>query len=1229
MTQAAAPATKAAPPEVFATNLAALRRQNRDLADQLERTSSEPAQCQWVKTPEGPLSATSRGRSLASRHRPMEEARRLVDRVDLVEHPVIVVMGFGVGYHVRVLAEQMGKRGAVIVFEPDLALLRAVLERVDHSAWIEQSNVIILTDPGDRARLSSAMLGAESMVVMGLEFLEHPPSRPRLGEMSGQVTALFRDYVDTCRTTMVTTLLRSVDTVRNQMLNLHHYVAGPGVAPLQGVAAGHPAVIVSAGPSLQRNIARLAEPGVRDRCVIIAVQTTLKPLLAMGVKPHFVTALDYHRISQRFYEELTAEDVEGATLIADPKANPVILDSFPGVVRCFSAGFLDRLLGPLKREMGELPNGATVAHLAVYLARFLGCDPITLIGQDLGFTDGLYYAPGNAIHDVWAPELGPFNTVEMMEWQRIMRHRNHLSERKDVHGRSIFADVQMLTYLQQFERDFAEYQREGIRIIDATEGGIAKQHVQTMQLTEVLDRFATRPLPPLTCDEPATDHSRLAQARQRLVGIRRDIDVIARASRKSHELLTQMSEHVDDQPRVNRLFEKLAVHRKEVKQRMDTFRLLDSMNQLAAYKRLRADRRLDMQQQLEPRQRQAKQIERDLINVEWTGHAADEMKRVIDETIAVLDGAESVAATVEHAPGASSPTIDEVLDVAGDDGDAAGPVRVIGVVPVDLELDGLGRPRDLSASIAGRSVLQATLERVSHSRRLDRIVLVTNSREHVESLINREAINLPIEIHDIGGRPLGDEMPALAVARAFSPTAWRGGIGGMSIYDELFNPPLLTEVLEQHHADAAVLVGPDWPLVDIESESGVDAMVDRHRRVPKQLGFMFTQAAPGSGACLVSRRVVGDLTSRSRNCTAGAMLGYLPHLAQPDPIAREANMPVDPLLRSSLARMTADTPGRIDVFDRLLRECPEAGPLDAVAACEQADEQALRSQPEHLIIELTTERAGSGRFMRSLNPNGRAITRSAMSRELFDALFAGLREPARTVVTFAGVGDPLKHPMFDEMIAAAKQAGAVAVHVRTELAVDRATTDRLISAEPDVISIDLHADRAATYEAMLGGGESDFRCVLENIEYLAGRRRAFGTYRAANALQLPWIVPRMQRCPPTIDDLHPFYDRWMRLLGAAVIEGVPTSARGLEADESTFTHTNWTDRVERRELLRRMVVHSDGGVPIDERDVAGDNLVGRITPGDSVIDRWRDLYDKRRRRFESAERNEWPGVLLP
>ncbi len=134
------------------------------------------------------------------------------------------------------------------------------------------------------------------------------------------------------------------------------------------------------------------------------------------------------------------------------------------------------------------PRALTVAHLSFYLARYMGCNPIVLVGQDLGFEGNVYYAPGTPIERAWSSELNRFNSMEMMEWQRIARMRSVLQKVPDIHGRKIFTDAQMFTYLQQFERDVAVTEAT---VIDATEGGARITGTKVVPLKEVIDRYCT------------------------------------------------------------------------------------------------------------------------------------------------------------------------------------------------------------------------------------------------------------------------------------------------------------------------------------------------------------------------------------------------------------------------------------------------------------------------------------------------------------------------------------------------------------------------------------------------------------------------------------------------------------------------------------------------------------------------------------------------------------------
>ncbi len=92
---------------VLKSNLACLGERNSDLAEKLE-AATPCAEVSFEPTSQGVDAVVLAGKPLCSRHRPLDEADRLTESVDLIENAVIVVLGFGAGYHVRRLAERMG-----------------------------------------------------------------------------------------------------------------------------------------------------------------------------------------------------------------------------------------------------------------------------------------------------------------------------------------------------------------------------------------------------------------------------------------------------------------------------------------------------------------------------------------------------------------------------------------------------------------------------------------------------------------------------------------------------------------------------------------------------------------------------------------------------------------------------------------------------------------------------------------------------------------------------------------------------------------------------------------------------------------------------------------------------------------------------------------------------------------------------------------------------------------
>lgn len=1174
-------------------NLSCLGERNRDLQDAIRATPPHPA-IQFADTPQGVPAATFNGMQLCSRHRPLEEAQRQVDDIDLVEHAAVVVLGFGIGYHVRRLVERSAKATLIIVFESDLALLRAVFEHIDHSSWLKDALVLFITDATDRGVLAKKLEGAESILAQGVHFFEHPASRSRLREHSSQFTGLFSEFITAAKTTLMTTLMRSVDTTRNLLLNLDHYAAGPGIAELRGITAGRAAIVVSAGPSLHRNMHLLKDAAVCDRCVIIAVQTTLKPLLSAGIQPHFVTALDYHEISKRFYEDVRADDVRNVTLIAEPKAHPVILDSFPGPIRCCANPFLDKLLGPMKQPMGDLPAGATVAHLAFYLAKYLGCTHIAMIGQDLGFTDGLYYSPNNPIHKVWSPELNPFNTIEMMEWQRIVRHRLHLRKLKDGQGKSIYTDAQMHTYLQQFERDFAESKREGITIVDATEGGVAKQHTIAMSLDEFLDRHVRQaaPLPTMPVARIDLDSKRLSETRKRIAHVRGEVHRLREVSRETAGLLREMLDDQHDLAKMARHFQKIDRNRKEVEKRFETFELLNTLNQMGVFNRMKTDRRLHMSANLKPIERQRLELERDLANVTWIADAATELMEQLESSEALFVRREKDCSGAESAEKKQISTATHRTATSPKDERQAS--QIAALIAIDPHRNGLGVPRSLGEPFNGHSVLQASLERVGQSKAIASIILIVPQSFDVEPLIDRSRIGLPIEIERVEGSPFGPETEAIAAARLWADTCWRGGIAGMSVYDEVLCPQVMHQIMHRRGLTAALVVGPDWPFIQVTEDGGCDAVIARHLEHPDQHQIVFTQSPPGLCGCLISAKLMEELSQRTRLSTIGALLVYQPHLPQGDPIARDVNVQIDYRMRQSLVRATFDSARQ----RKLLRgiQVTRSGP-ELMSALEAAC--GFTNSPQQITLELTTERTSCGVF----RANCASTCRSHLSLELARRIFDQLRQfnADDLVLTLDGVGDPLLHPLFDQVVQLATSCGIRAVHLRTELLCDKPILDQLLQLNLSVISVDLNADCAATYQRMMGLDGEQFKRVLMNIEHLVQNRRNLTAHPGAAGFGLPWIVPHLQRRLETHEDIDTFFDRWQHTLGCAVIDG-PAS---LDPPDSLAPAVT-PQRVLKRQATRNLTILCDGSVPRHPTGFAENNPIGTIETS-TLKNLWNEL----------------------
>ncbi len=565
---------------------------------------------------------------LHSRYNPQEEAKRFVNSLDLDKNFVFLISGFGLGYHIKEIFDRVSEETIIIVIEPDLNVIKAGLWNIDFSEELKNKRLLFLYNT-DKGQLHQKLTPLSATLTLGTQISAYSYTQQWNPDFHKEMRKTLTDYLAFCRMSFVTLLTNSRITQQNVANNLIYYVCCPPIDILKNRFENLPAVIVSAGPSLRKNIHLLKE--FRDKIIIICVQTTLKLLLDMGIEPDFVTSLDWSPISKRFFEGI--EEFGRVHLIAEPKVSETVPDTFSGKKSLLKNEFADTCLGKLAKKRDGLRAGSTVAHLAFYLAEYIGANPIILIGQDLAFTNNRYYAPGNPLHNIWATELNRFYTIEMKEWERIVRHRDILRKIKDIEGRWIYTDEQMFTYLEQFERDFA--QSRAI-VIDATEGGAKKSGTIVMKLKDTLQKYANRPIPQGLFEyrEKTTwfDPKPLAELADELESRLKEIDEFKSLCDKTIELLNKLTHMVDNPAEFNRLIIKIDEIRSIVNVHSRIMKMVCDVSPVADMRKFHHDKRIKSSGVV-GKERAIRQLKRDIDYVQSLADGCNSLRQIIENAL--------------------------------------------------------------------------------------------------------------------------------------------------------------------------------------------------------------------------------------------------------------------------------------------------------------------------------------------------------------------------------------------------------------------------------------------------------------------------------------------------------------------------------------------------------------------------------------------------------------------
>lgn len=418
---------------------------------------------------------------------PTREAKRIAKTLDLSGSNAVVIVGVGCGYVVDAVLRRAQKGCSIIVVEPELYLIRRAFELFDWSAFIADRRLMFATNADE---LGAELGFVETSTVVENWIFHASRYTAAVPEVYNDLIVFTAQSINSLRCNTGTMAGAGGQIAENDLLNIPYLYHYPGIVELKDTQQGKPAVIVSTGPSLKKNVCLLLKPRYREKVVVIAVAQAARVLLAYGIRPDYLCTVDYGEVNASHFSGL---ENCGVPLIALNRAYSKIFETWNSPVYVATSSTVPRgSVSDIWIEKGAVEQGGSVSHFAVGLALYMGCSRIAVIGQDLAYSE-------NRSHISLADSSGDIRIESgMWKWDVTDPQSTMAGKCYDMgpvipvpgyYGGEVYTNIGLASFLHTFSVIAKKYAGSA-RFYNCTEGGAYIEGFRRTVFRSFLDRFA-------------------------------------------------------------------------------------------------------------------------------------------------------------------------------------------------------------------------------------------------------------------------------------------------------------------------------------------------------------------------------------------------------------------------------------------------------------------------------------------------------------------------------------------------------------------------------------------------------------------------------------------------------------------------------------------------------------------------------------------------------------------
>ena len=410
---------------------------------------------------------------LNSKYNPKEASMQYISQFKKEgSYSVFFLLGFGDGRSIEALAQTLDETMTLIVYEPSAAIFQKTLETFDYTELLKKKNVYLIVESENMLQdyLESG-ISFNNIRMMRLGILPNYDSiYPKECKHMLETMIYFMNKTKIYRNTIYN--FRD-EFAAHALSNMYDYLWQTDTHYLKECLAEEdlsdvPAIIVAAGPSLNKNVQELKR--AKGKALILVVDAALRAVVNAGITPDLGMTVDA-RVADRFFEGI---DISTFPFVFEAISREEIVKRHTG--KHFYDEFPCNMFAKAVIEkkgyvLDDILTGGSISTSAFSLVKALGFKKIVFIGQDLAFTGGQSYNSGLKMDE---------KENEQHQKKRV------IVQVKGNDGTMLDTDYQMDMYRKWIENEILKLP-EDITVINATEGGAKIEGAKVMTLKEVID----------------------------------------------------------------------------------------------------------------------------------------------------------------------------------------------------------------------------------------------------------------------------------------------------------------------------------------------------------------------------------------------------------------------------------------------------------------------------------------------------------------------------------------------------------------------------------------------------------------------------------------------------------------------------------------------------------------------------------------------------------------------